>query len=297
MKVLMKNSISVFVLALVFGSASLVFAQTPAQDPKSPALSPQAAVPPTLVIAREEVKPGKGGAHSVNEVGWAAMMAKAEWPTGWLGTTSITGPSEAWFFTGYQSLADYDKDRVAQDAAPLLADAVKFSAQDGELLNRTSILLGTYRPRLSYQPALSLPKMRYFSIDTVVVKPGHVGEFIERWQEIVAAHTAAKLDEHWTVYEITSGAQTGTYLFIYPLESLATLDESGGKHGASTYRDAMGETGRAKNNEMNRNGIEWQQNRILAFSPKMSALSKAWTDVDPAFWAPKPIPVLAVKKK
>ena len=40
-----------------------------------------------------------------------------------------------------------------------------------------------------------------------------------------------------------------------------------------------------------------QQNRILAFSPKMSALSKAWTDVDPAFWAPKPIPVQAAKKK
>ena len=83
-----------------------------------------------------------------------------------------------------------------------------------------------------------------------------------------SAHTAAKLDEHWTVYEITSGAQTGTYLFIYPLETLATLDESGGKHGATMYRDAMGETGRAKNNEMNRNGIECSKTGSWRSAPR-----------------------------
>lgn len=111
--------------------------------------------------------------------------------------------------------------------------------------------------------------MRYFSVDTVVVRPGYVGEFIERWQDIIAAHTTAKLDEHWAAYEITSGAQTGTYLFFYALESLATLDQSAAKHGATTYRDAMGESGRARNNEMNRSAIEWQQNRIFAFNPRM----------------------------
>lgn len=213
------------------------------------------------------------------------------------GPTSITGPSEAWFFTGFASLAEFDKDRVAQDAAPSLTDTAKFSAQDGELLTRTSTLIGTLRPNLSYQSTVSLPKMRYFSVDTVVVKPGHAGEFVERWREIIAAHVAAKLDEHWAVYEITSGGQAGTYLFFYPVESLATIDQSGGKHSASVYRDAMGEGGRARTTEMNRNGIEWQQNRIFAFNPKMSHLGKAWMDVDPAFWTPKPLPADPAKKK
>jgi len=285
----MKTILSMFVVGLAFGSAPAVSAQTPAQDPNAP--------PPMVVIAREELKPGKGAAHIANEVGWAAMMAKAQWPTGWLGTTSITGPSEAWFFTGFGSLAEYDKDRLAQDAAPSLSDNAKFSAQDGELLTRTTTLIGTFRPRLSYQPAVSLPKMRYFSVDTVVVKPGHAGEFIERWQEIIAAHTKAKLDEHWATYEITSGGQVGTYLFFYALDSLATLDASGATHGATTYRDAMGESGRAKNNEMSQNAVEWQQNRIFAFSPKMSYLNKEWIDVDPEFWAPKPPPAPAAKKK
>jgi hypothetical protein len=264
-------------------------AQAPPADPNAP--------PPMVVIFREEVKPGKGAAHTANEVGWAGMMAKAQWPTGWLGSTALTGPSEAWFFTGFGSLAEWDKDRVAQDAAESLSDAAKFSAQDGELLTRTSTLIGMFRPQLSYRPTVSLPKMRYFSIDTVVVKPGYVSEFIERWQEIIAAHTKANLEEHWAVYEITSGAQTGTYLFFYPVESLSTLDESGAKHRAAAYRDAMGETGRAKNNEMTRNAVVSQQNRILAFNPKMSHLSKEWIDADPGFWTVKPPPPPAAKKK
>jgi hypothetical protein len=264
-------------------------APAPAPDPNAP--------PQVLVITREEVKPGRGAAHVANEVGWAAMMAKAQWSTGWLGATSLTGPSEAWFFTGFASLAEFDKDRVAQEAAPALSDTAKFQAIDGDLVNRTSTLIAAYRPLLSYQPDVNLAKMRYFSVDTVVVKPGQAAPFAAQWREIIEAHSKAKLDEHWAVYEVTSGGQTGTYMFIYALDSLATLDASGAKHVASAYRDAMGEAGRAANTRMNQDAIEWQQNRLFAFSPKMSHLTKAWTDVDPDFWMPRPAPVAIAKKK
>lgn len=280
---------SCLVVCLASFGAEVVSAQTPAVDPNGP--------PPVLLIFREEVKPGKAAAHAANETAWAGMMAKAQWPTGWLGTTSLTGPSEAWFFTGFPSLAEYDKDRLAQDEAPALADNAKYSAQDGELLNRTSTMIGMLRPGLSYQSTVVLPKMRYFNIDTVLVKPGHVGEFAERWREIVAAHTKAKVDEHWAVYEITSGGQTGMYLFIYPIDSLAALDASGEKHRAQGYRDAVGEAGRAKNNAMSMTAVDFQQNRIFAFNPKMSHLGKAWMDLDPAFWMPKAPPAPPAKKK
>lgn len=252
--------------------------------------------PPTLVIYREEVKPGKGAAHTANEINWAAMMSKAQWPTGWLGTTSVTGPAEAWFFTGYGSIAEYGKDREAQDAAESLRDAEKYSAIDGDLLTRTSTMIAAYRPELSYQPAVALPKMRYFSVDMVVVKPGYAGDFAEQWRDIVAAHVASKMDEHWAVYEVASGAAAGTFLFFYPSESLATLDASGAKHRAAAYRDAVGERGRARSNEMTRDAILSQQNRILAFSPKMSYLDKDWIAGDPAFWTVKPPPAPPAKK-
>ena len=287
----MKKILSLPVLALMAVCSAPLFAsaQAAAQDPN--------ALPQVLVITREEMKPGRGAAHLANEVGWAAMMSKAQWPTGWLGTTSLTGPSEAWFFTGFASLAEFDKDRVAQEAAPGLSDTAKFQAVDGDLVNRTSTLLAAYRPLLSYQPEVSLPKMRYFSIDTVVVKPGHGAAFAAQWRDIIEAHSKAKLDEHWAVYEVTSGGQAGTYMFFYAVESLATVDASGAKHTAAAYRDAMGEAGRAANTRMNQDAIEWQQNRLFAFSPKMSHLNKAWTDVDPDFWMPKPAPIPVVKKK
>ena len=69
------------------------------------------------------------------------MMAKASWPTGWLGATSVTGPNEAWFFTGFDSLAAFEKDRTAQEADESLRDAEKFAAQEGDMLTRTSTLI------------------------------------------------------------------------------------------------------------------------------------------------------------
>ena len=287
----MKKMLSLSALGLmaVCSAPLIASAQAAAQDPNAPAQ--------LLVITREEMKPGRGAAHIANEVGWAEMMSKAQWPTGWLGATSLTGPSEAWFFTGFASLAEFDKDRVAQEAAPALSDTAKFQAIDGDLVNRTSTLIAAYRPLLSYQPDVNLAKMRYFSVDTVVVKPGHGAAFAAQWRDIIEAHSKAKLDEHWAVYEVTSGGQAGTYMFFYAFDSLATLDASGAKHAASAYRDAMGEAGRAANTRMNQDAIEWQQNRLFAFSPKMSHLSKAWTDVDPDFWMPRPAPVAVVKKR
>ena len=269
-------------LSASFATALLIVAPPPvsAQAPQDP--------PALLAIYREEVKPGKGAAHTANEVNWAAMMAKAEWTTGWLGTVSVTGPSEAWFFSGFPSIEEYNKDRLAQDAAEPLRDAEKYSALDGELLVRTSTMFAAYRADLSYQPKVALPKMRYFSVDTITVKPGYAGDFAERWREIVAAHTTAKMDEHWAVYEVTSGAAAGTFLFFYPMESLAPLDASPEKHRAAPYREAVGEQGRARNTQLTKDAVLSQQNRILAFNPKMSYLGKDWVDGDPEFWTVKP---------
>jgi len=36
--------------------------------------------------------------------------------------------------------------------------------------------------------------------------------------------------------------------------------------------------------------LESAQTLIFTFRPAMSVLSKEWTDTDPAFWTPKPVP-------
>jgi hypothetical protein len=71
---------------------------------------------------------------------------------------------------------------------------------------------------------------RYFSINSVRVKPGYEGAFAERWREIVAAHETAKVDEHWAVFSVSAGAPTGTFLFMHARKSLAELDAAAALH-------------------------------------------------------------------
>jgi hypothetical protein len=275
--------------ALLVGSSVAAQSTTSPRDPNDP--------PALLVIYREEVKPGKGSAHSANEQAWAAAFAKGQAPVQWLGMTTIAGPSEAWFLSRYDSYAEFQKTEDAMEAsAALTVEQDKFSTQDGDLLNRTSAIMARYQPALSYQPRVVLPKMRYMQVDIVQVRPGHGGDFTEAWRSIVAAHEKAKMNEHWAVYAVQGGMPAGTFLFLYPHTSLDALDTVQPMHTANEYRDAVGESGRARQNEIVRDGVAMQQTLLFAFKPRMSLLSKDFIAQDPAFWTPKPATAAAAKK-
>ena len=148
---------SVYLIAFLAASVSFpAAAQEPSSDPNTP--------PTILVIYREQIKIGKNAAHEANEQAWAGVLAKAQWPTGWLGTTTVTGPNEAWYFTGYPSWEAWEKDTKAKEAAEALADTKKYSAQDGDLLNGAYTIVGRYVPSLSYQANVDVATMRYFTI-------------------------------------------------------------------------------------------------------------------------------------
>ena len=287
----MSNARTIALLALVVSTSVMpAAAQAPAPDPNAP--------PAILTIFRESIKIGKNAAHEVNEQAWAGVLAKAKWETGWLGTTALTGPNEAWYFTGYPSWEAFAKDTTAKEAAESLAATRPLAALDGDFVTNTSQIVARYRAGMSYQATANLGTMRYFTINTVRVKPGYEADFAERWRAIVAAHKDAKMDEHWAVFSVTAGAPNGTFLFIYARKTLAELDAAGGLHTSDAYRDAMGEAGRAKTLDMTREAVEMDTTNHFAFSPKMSYVPKAWVDADPTFWTPPaPAAVPAVKKK
>jgi hypothetical protein len=260
-----------------------------AAEAQQPAESAATSTPQLLLIYREEVKPGRGAAHAANEASWAGAYARLNAPEGWLGMTTVAGPSEAWFLSGYASYEEYEKVQVAMEAnAAVTAEGDKHSAADGELLNRTSTLLASYRPALSYQPGARLPEMRYMQVDVVRVKPGFDSDFRAAWRSIVESHTTAKMDERWAVYEIDAGGSDLTFFFFYPRKSLAEIDKTGPMHSASAYRDAVGESGRARQREVMQKSIESSQTYIFKLRPQMSRLPKEWIDADPGFWTAKP---------
>ena len=258
----------------------------------------QTSTPAVLAIYREEVRPGKSGAHAINEASWAAAFAKSQAPVRWLAMTSVAGPSEAWFLSGYPSWEAFERLEAEMDAnAGFAADEEKFSSAESDLLSRTSVIVATHRPDLSYQANVALPKMRYMEVRVMRVKPGHAGDFSEVTQAIVAAHQKAKLEEHWAVYQVTAGMPDGTFLYFFPRKSLAELDKDGPLHEGAAYRDALGESGRARRREMQVGAIESTQTMVFRFEPNMSILGKDWIDGDPAFWTPKPPPAPPAKKK
>jgi hypothetical protein len=245
--------------------------------------------PPFLQIVREEVKPGKGTAHEGTETAWAAAMAKNKMTFGWLGSTSLTGPSEAWYFTGLASWEEWGKNIKAEaDNAALKAEVEKIQAQDGDLLSRTSNILARFRPSLSYQPKVNLAQMRYMRVQLVRVKPGHGRDFADTWEEVAKSHEKAKMDEHWAFYQVVSGMADGTYIYLQSFKSLADVDKIAPMHEGDTYRNAVGDAGRSRQLDATRAAVEWSMDVVLAFSAKMSYVPKHWVDADPEFWAPKP---------
>jgi len=85
-------------VCLVLSCVSLAGAQTSSPAPGTP--------PKVITIFREEVKVGKGAAHEKFETNFVRASARAKWPTHYLAMTALSGPSEAWYLTGYDSFAN-----------------------------------------------------------------------------------------------------------------------------------------------------------------------------------------------
>src|SRR5688572_18301535 len=163
-------------LLLVLGSSAVWVMPAGAQTPavavaQTPAATPSIQLPAFLQIEREELRAGKGAAHAVNEAAWAAAYAKAQSPVYWLGMTSVTGPSEAWFLTQQDSFAAFEQSDASTEKNPALsAERDRLAAIDGDLLTRTSTIIARYRPALSYQPGVKMPNMRFMTVNLVRVK-------------------------------------------------------------------------------------------------------------------------------
>jgi hypothetical protein len=255
--------------------------------------------PKILTITREVVKPGKSAAHENWEQGFPKAYTKAKWPVHYLAMTAITGESRVLFLTGYESMADWEADALAQDKnAELSASNETLGAKDGEFLTESKTAVFTYMPELSYQPDAPIAGVRGFMVASQTVKPGHGKHYEEIRKMIKEAHEKAGLKEHYSVYHVSAGAPSGLYLIFIPIKGLADVDQMDALHGQA-YKDAVGDEGRNKIMELGKEGLESSETNLFVFSPKMSYAPKEWVDADPEFWAPKPAPAAkpAAKKE
>jgi hypothetical protein len=273
------------VLALCVGSVAPVSAADAPLGTKRPKV---------IQILREEVKPGRGPAHEKNEAGWPAALRKANNKGYYL---AITGGGEAWFINPYDSFAAIEAQAKSDQAnVPLTAEVDRLWAQDGEMLSKTSSMLTVFHEDLSYRADWDVAKMRYYVVTVVRLQPGYGHDYEQVRKMITAAHEKAKVDERWAAFEVITGAQDDTYVFLSPIASLAEWDKYEAMHGKE-YQEAMGEDGRSRLRDFNKVAVRSSETKLFRFRPKMSYLPKELTDRDPDFWTPKPSPAPPVKKK
>ncbi|WP_257310316.1 hypothetical protein [Geothrix fuzhouensis] len=243
--------------------------------------------PPLMMFYREEVKPGHAAGHAVTESAWSRVLAKGKSTDHYLGMTSLTGPSEAWFIMGYGSYADWEAKQNEADKNPVFKGEIDAIAQkDGDHLSSTRSFLGTLRKDLSFGPPVEIGKMRYFRIRIFRVKQGMGRVFEEGVKTALAAYEKSHYPASFAFYEVAAGTWSPTYVALRPMKSLGDLD--GMDAADKAFQEALGEEGRKGMQKTFTDTVNGVENQLFAFNPKLSYPAPSVVASDPAFWTPKP---------
>lgn len=285
---LMKKLSGLLLVSCLFcGGSSILTAQESADGTMAP--------PKVLVIQREFVKPGKAGsAHDKTESAFVRAMVAAKWPTHYLGMNSLSGPSRALFFIGYDSFAAWEKDNMdTQKNATLSAALDRASLEDGELLSGYESSVFVYRDEYSLRAPVNIGEMRYMEITRFKIREGHRKD----WDALVKiyrdAYEKSVPEAHWAMFESMYGMDNGgVYLMIAPMKSASEIDHELSADDA--FDASMSASDSKRIAELAAASIESAQSNLFQFDPKMSYPRDMWVKSDPDFWKPK---MMAMKKE
>jgi hypothetical protein len=246
------------------------------------AVLPVFAQPPKVLrIFREDVKEGKSGAHEKTEAAFMQTAAKVNYPAHILGLTNITGTALAVFLEGHDTFAS-----IADSQAVLeTPEFGKLDLADGEVRINQRSILSAYRPDLSYAAEkANLPKMRYFSIETIRVREGQGQKFVDLVKLLVNAAEKSRDTQAVATYEVVSGAPAGTFLVLEPMESLKSLDQGAQRQQALMQAIQNGPQTMRELSET----IVNEESILFAVNRQMSYVPKEWATASPDFWGQKP---------
>lgn len=255
--------------------------------------------PNILQIYREVVKPGRTAAHEKIEMGWPKAFRNSKNPTHYIGMTSITGPSEAWFLAGYPNYEAWEKETKAQEGdSALMAEMNRLSVADGEQLESVRGITARFREDMSHRPPINIGAYRYLNVVTVRVRPGMQSKFAEQRKMIKEAHEKAGLKDYYSIFEVQSGMIGPAYFILIPMKSLKEADESGPLHDSAAYKEALGgDDGQKKLADLGSASVLSYESAIFAFNPRMSNAPAEYSLADASFWNPKPTTAATPKAK
>lgn len=287
----MKRSLLFFVVVILLSAFSQVFAQ----DPATPT------PPKVLYIVREDIKPGMMGAHNKHSASFANIFRTLDTPNHRIALVPVAGnENEVVYITGVDSFKELEDTLNATDkkmsgvSGNLKAELDRLEKEAPALHAGMRDMLSVFRPELSYDPDVDIRTMRYFSISTIRVRPGHDAQFAGYVQKLINAARKAKVDNyHTAVFQIISGTQAGTYMLFRPMKSLSEFDTP---IFMKVY-GALGDDGRKDIDKDTSEAVMSSETSTYWFAPNMSYVKKGFAAADPSFWNPKPAMMAKPKPK
>ncbi len=274
---MIRTSFSALLPRLVFLVAPVLLAQSGPMPP-----------PPLIQFVREEIKPGRGAAHAATEAAWTKILTRGKSSDYYMGMNSLTGPSEAWFIMGYRSYADWEAKQNEFETKPALKKEIDtISQQDGEHLSGVRTFLGAYRKDLSFGPDVEIGKMRYFRIRTFRIKQGMNKPFEEAVKVALGAYDKSHYPATFAFFEVMAGMGSPSYVVLRPMKTLGEMDAFDAADKA--FQEALGEDGRKAMQKVFSETVNYVENQLFAFNPKLSFPAPFVVASDPAYWTPKPM--------
>lgn len=289
----MKKSLLFLVVVVLISTLTPVCAQTPPDTPSPPKV---------LLIVREEIKPGMMAAHNKHSAGYANIFRTLSTPNHRIALVPVTGSeNEVIYITGGDSFAEIESilnatDKKMSGITGNWKTEVDRLDKEAPLLHAgMRDMLAVFRPELSYNAGVDVRQMRYFSITTIRVRPGHDAQYADYVQNMInVARRNAKIDTlHLAAFQIISGAPNGTYMFFRPMKSLAEMDQQLGPK----VRAAMSEETRKEADRTASDALMSSETSTYRMTPGMSYMDKEFMAADPAFWTPKAEAIAKPKPK
>lgn len=180
--------------------------------------------PKVLSISIEKIRVGQEAAHEKIESGWRRAFNKANYPSYFLGLSSLTGSSTMLFLTGFDSLQAWQKEDEDQSAnAWLWTEQDKLHIEDSAFVSTSAHEFGELLPESSVSAKFPLGAARCFSVTWIEVDPSRQREFREwlRGQVDMKSSTIP----HLATYRIIAGGSISTFVLFEARLSKSAFDK------------------------------------------------------------------------
>jgi len=250
------------------------------------AVSDMSGAPPKFfLIVRESLKTGKAALENAIEIDSMHTCVRMKCPNTYLAATTVTGAGQAWWFTPFDSYAEFEKVSAAYAQNPALASEIaRMVERKADLLTvPPDGVIVEYQSDLSQIAGTDFSHAHYLSITTVRVAPGQDGEFGQLRKMERTTHEKLGLKCSHFVYEVVSGAPDHQYLVITPLQSLAAAEQEPVLHG-QRHEKLFDEKDLATVRQLTSVAIVSSETDLFTPNPAWSYLPKSWIAADPDFW-------------